>query len=66
MRFLINFLTALAVFLGYGIGTYLVFELLKTYAISFMPYLIWVLLGLLVVCICALAASWTCHVEGKK
>jgi hypothetical protein len=66
MRFLINFLKALAVFVGYGIGTYLVFELLKTYAISFMPYLIWVLLGLLVICICALTASWACHVEGKK
>jgi hypothetical protein len=66
MRFLINFLKALAIFVGYGIGTYLVFELLKTYAVSFMPYLIWVLLGLLVICICALYASWTCHVEGKK
>jgi hypothetical protein len=65
-RFLINFLKALAVFLVYGIGTYLVFELLNTYAVSFIPYLIWVLLGLLVVCICALAASFACHVEGKK
>jgi hypothetical protein len=61
MRFLINFLTALAVFVSYGIGTYLIFELLKTYAISFMPYLTWILLGLLVVCICALYASWACH-----
>jgi hypothetical protein len=66
MRFLINFLKALAVFLVYGIGTYLVFELLNTYAVSFIPYLIWVLFGLLVVCICALAASFACHVESKK
>ena len=66
MRFLINFLKALAVFVGYGIGTYLVFELLKTYAVSFIPYLIWILLGLLVICICALYASWACHMEGKK
>jgi hypothetical protein len=50
----------------YGIGTYLVFELLNTYAVSFIPYLIWVLFGLLVVCICALYASFACHVEGKK
>jgi hypothetical protein len=61
MRFLINFLKALAVFLGYGLGTYLVFELLKTYAVSFIPYLIWILLGLLVICICALYASWACR-----
>ena len=66
MRFLINFIKALAVFVGYGIGTYLVFELLKTYAVSFIPYLIWILLGLLVICICALYASWACHMEGKK
>ena len=58
MRFLINFLKALAVFVGYGIGSYLVFELLKTYAASFIPYLIWILLGLLVICICALYASF--------
>jgi hypothetical protein len=66
MRFLINFIKALTVFLVYGIGTYLVFELLKTYAASFMPYLTWVLLGLLVICICALAASWACHMERTK
>jgi hypothetical protein len=66
MRFLINFIKALAVFVGYGLGTYLIFELLKTYAASFIPYLIWVLFGLLVICICALAASWACHVEGTK
>jgi len=65
-RFSINFIKALAIFVGYGLGTYLVFELLKTYAASFIPYLIWVLLGLLVICLCALAASWACHVEGKK
>jgi hypothetical protein len=66
MRFLINFIKALAVLVGYGIGTYLVFELLKTYAISFMPYLTWILLGLLVVCICALVASFACHTERTK
>jgi hypothetical protein len=66
MRFLINFLKALAVFLVYGIGTYLVCELLKTYAVSFIPYLIWVLFGLLVICICALHASWACHTERTK
>jgi hypothetical protein len=66
MRFLINFIKALTVFIGYGIGTYLVFELLKTYAASFIPYLIWILLGLLVICISALYASWACRVEGKK
>jgi uncharacterized membrane protein len=66
MRFLINFLKALAVFVGYGLGTYLVFELLRTYASSFIPYLIWILLGLLVVCICALAASFACHTERTK
>jgi len=65
-RFSINFLTALTVFVGYGLGTYLVFELLKTYAASFIPYLIWVLLGLLVICLCALYAAWAGHVEGKK
>jgi hypothetical protein len=61
MRFLINFLKTLAVFVGYGLGTYLVFELLKTYNIS--P---WVPFGLIVICICALAASFACHVEGEK
>jgi hypothetical protein len=61
MRFLINFLKASALFLGYGLGTYLVFELLQTYAASFIPYLIWILLGLLVICISALYASWVCH-----
>jgi hypothetical protein len=66
MRFLINFLKALAVFLSYGISTYLVFELLKTYAASFIPYLIWILLVLLVICICALAASHACHVEDEE
>jgi hypothetical protein len=65
-RFIINFLKALTVFVGYGLGTYLVFELLKTYAVSFIPYLIWVLLGLLVVCICALAALIACYIENKK
>jgi tryptophan-rich sensory protein len=65
-RFLINFIKALTVFVSYGTGTYLVFELLKTCAVSFIPYLIWILLGLLVICICALAASHACYVEGKK
>jgi len=66
MRFLINFLKALGVFLGYGLGSYLVFELLKTYAASFIPYLIWVFFWLLVVSICALCASWACHMERTK
>lgn len=61
MKFFINFLKALGIFAGYGIGTYLVFELLKAYAIWIMPYLIWILLGLLVICICSLYASWACH-----
>jgi hypothetical protein len=61
MRFLINFLKGLAVFLGYGLGTYLVFQLLTIYNIS--P---WVPFGLLVICICALAASFACHMERTK
>lgn len=63
MRFFINFLKALGVFAGYGIGTYLFFELLKDYT---SPYLIWIFLGLLVICICTLYASWACHVEDLK
>jgi len=66
MRFLINFLKALAVFVGYGLGSYLVFEFLKTYAASFIPYLVWVFFWLLVICICALYASWACHTERTK
>lgn len=66
MRFLINFLKLFGLFIGYAISTYLIFELLKTYAIWLMPYLIWILLGLLIICICALAASWACHVEDLK
>ena len=66
MRFFINFLKLFGIFTGYGIGTYLVFELLKAYAIWIMPYLIWILLGLLVICICALYASWACHMEDLK
>jgi hypothetical protein len=61
MRFLINFLTALTIVVGYGSIVYVAIELLKPYIIS--P---WVPFGLLVICICALYASWACHVEGKK
>jgi hypothetical protein len=61
MRFLINFIKALAVFVAYGIGTYLIAEFLKPYNIS--P---WIPFGLLVICICALYASWVCHVERTK
>lgn len=61
MRFLINFLKALTVFLGYGLCIYLVFELLKPYNIS--P---WIPFGLVVACLCALAALIACYVEGKK
>ena len=66
MRFLINFLKALGIFTGYGLGTYLAFELLKSHAIWIMPYLIWILLGLFIICICALAASWACHMEDNE
>jgi hypothetical protein len=66
MRFFINFLKALGIFTGYGLGTYLVFELLKAHAIWIMPYLIWILLGLFIICICALAASWACHMEDNE
>ena len=66
MRFFINFLKALGIFAGYGIGTHLVFKFLKTYAIWLVPFLGWILLGLLVICICALAASWACHMEDNK
>jgi hypothetical protein len=60
-RFLIHFLTALTIVVGYGSIVYVVIDVLKPYIIS--P---WVPFGLLVICICALAASWACHVEGKK
>jgi hypothetical protein len=61
MRFLINFITALTLVIGYGSMIYLAIELLKPYVIS--P---WVPFGLLVVCICAVAALIACYVEGKK
>jgi hypothetical protein len=60
-RFLIHFLTALTIVVGYGSIVYVAIESLKPYIMS--P---WVLFGLLVICLCALAASWACHVEGKK
>lgn len=66
MRFFINFLKALGVFTIWGLGTHLVLELLKTYAIWLEPYLGWILLGLLVICICALAASVACYMEDFK
>ena len=66
MRFLINFLKALGVLTIWGLGTHLVLELLKTYAIWLEPYLGWILLGLLVICICALAASIACHMEDLR
>jgi hypothetical protein len=61
MRFLINFLTALTIVVGYGSIIYLAIELLKPYIMS--P---WVPFGLLVVCLCALAALIGCYVENKK
>ena len=66
MRFFINFLKALGVFTIWGLGTHLVLELLKTYAIWLDPYLGWIFLGLLVICICALAASLACYMENIK
>ena len=66
MRFFINFLKALGIFTIWGLGTHLVFKFLKAYAIWFVPHLGWILLGLLVICICALAASWACHMEDLK
>ena len=66
MRFFINFLKALGIFTIWGLGTHLVFKFLKTYAIWLVPFLGWILLGLLVICICALAASWACHMEDNK
>ena len=66
MRFLINFLKALGVLTIWGLGTHLVLELLKTYAIWLEPYLDWILLGLLVICICALAAFLACDIEDLK
>ena len=66
MRFLINFLKALGVLTIWGLGTHLVLELLKTYAIWLEPYSGWIALGLLVICVCVLVASWACHMEDLK
>lgn len=66
MRFFINFLKALGIFTVWGLGTHLIFELLKAYAIWLMPHLGWILFGLLVVCICVLAAFWACHLEDLR
>jgi hypothetical protein len=66
MRFFIKFLEILTIVVGYGTIFFLAFELLKAHAIWIMPYLIWILLGLLVICICALAASWACHMEDNR
>jgi hypothetical protein len=60
-RFLIHFVTALTIVIGYGSMIYLAIELLKPYIIS--P---WVPFGLIVICICALYAFLACYVEGKK
>ena len=66
MRFFINFLKALGICMIWGLGGYLVFKLLKTYAIWLEPYSGWIALGLLVICICVLVASWACHMEDLK
>ena len=66
MRFLINFLKALGVFTIWGLGTHLIFKFLKAYVMWLEPYSGWILVGLLVVCICALAASWACRMEDLK
>ena len=66
MRFFINFLKALGVFTIWGLGAHLIFKFLKAYAMWLEPYLGWILLGLLVICICALAASLACYMEDLK
>lgn len=66
MRFLINFLKALGVFTIWGLGTHLIFKFLKAYAMWLEPYLGWIFLGLLVICICALAASIACYMEDLR
>lgn len=63
MRFLINFLKALGVFTIWGLGAHLVFKFLKTYAVWLEPYLGWILLALVVIIICALAAFLACYLE---
>ena len=66
MRFFINFLKALGIFTIWGLGTHLVFKFLKAYTMWLEPYLGWILLGLLVICICALTASIACYMENIK
>lgn len=66
MRFFIKFLEMLTIVVGYGTILAFSFELLKAHAIWLEPYLAWIFLGLLVICICALAASWACHMEDNK
>jgi hypothetical protein len=63
MRFFIKFLEILTIVVGYGTISFLAFELLKSWLVS---YLIWGLIGLVVICICALAASWACHMEDNE
>ena len=66
MRFFIKFLEILTIVVGYGTISLLAFELLKAHASWLMPYLIWILIGLVVICLCALTASWACHMEDSK
>ena len=66
MRFLINFLKALGVFTIWGLGTHLVLELLKTYAMWLEPYLDLMVLAFVVTSICALAAFLACDMEDLK
>jgi hypothetical protein len=63
MRFFIKFLEILTIVVGYGTISFLAFELLKSWLMS---YLIWGLIGLVVICICALTASWACHMEDNE
>lgn len=66
MRFFINFFKALGIFTAWGLGTHLVFKFLKTYAVWLEPYLGWILLALVVIIICALAAFLACDIEDLK
>ena len=65
-RFFINFVKALGVFALWGLGAHLVFKFLKAYAMWLEPYSGWIVLGLLVICICALAAFLACDMEDLK
>ena len=63
MRFFINFLEMLTIVVGYGTISFLAFELLKAHNIWLIPYLGWILLALVVIIICALAAFLACDIE---